>query len=713
METIRILKTEQTADNGGCLPVSVWDKAHWHSGFRVKGAPDSGAEPDTSFAMIHDNLSLYIAVRAAEPQTASVPAHDRETIERRDTGSRKMFDWVTSLDHIELLINTDLQDEWTSCLAFNRNGALAGLLGSAEHHVFDYDFGARVVAAADDRGWSAQLVVPLASLRLSPRSGTWQLNVVRIRVVRDETGNVARTISSFAPLPETAYYSLQPWSSRCLGVAEAENLDLDKFLWDVRTLGSAVVSGKDGDWTLRQKVRIGNLSGRNRRVEALCSVESECGSRTWQAARDVEPGEELEETVEIPLPSRDFGRLTIALTDTDPSELVFSRMCLPEREELSWKEHWLKQGDGSGGWTCREAKFQLMPRFRGAVVGAYGLAELDNGEIIFMGSSSMKDEHFVSVTAFSKDHGATWSDYEPVEGCRARPMMLTYLGGGELTFTSEAVNPDDPDISALRFFSHDYGRTWPEIIPVQPATAGKYFYDEGNMLVDRDGSGTATGIAGVGYTGFEDDIYMFGASIPAFRWSRDGGRTWDEAVFPPAWNWEDSFLGRTYKRGVSEGSVVRAANGWIVAALRTDCPGRYLDVTGGDNLEGTAISISRDEGKTWSPLHALFDGGRMHGNLLRLANDDLLLTVIRRIDVRGGQFASYRRGCDACISRDNGLTWDLDRMYILDDFPFMGTTWATPVSCGHLYSIQLSDGSLLTTYSHYHSGRPALIHWQP
>jgi len=35
--------------------------------------------------------------------------------------------------------------------------------------------------------------------------------------------------------------------------------------------------------------------------------------------------------------------------------------------------------------------------------------------------------------------------------------------------------------------------------------------------------------------------------------------------------------------------------------------------------------------------------------------------------VKGGRSVSYRKGCEAIISHDNGLTWDLSRKYILDE----------------------------------------------
>lgn len=99
-----------------------------------------------------------------------------------------------------------------------------------------------------------------------------------------------------------------------------------------------------------------------------------------------------------------------------------------------------------------------------------------------------------------------------------------------------------------------------------------------------------------------------------------------------------------------EGGLVRAANGWIVAALRMDIEPRYFDHPQcHDNLMGTAVSVSKDDGKTWSPIQKIFEAGRMHANLLRLPNGDLVMTVIKREDIRGGNLASYRRGCEAVV----------------------------------------------------------------
>jgi hypothetical protein len=198
-----------------------------------------------------------------------------------------------------------------------------------------------------------------------------------------------------------------------------------------------------------------------------------------------------------------------------------------------------------------------------------------------------------------------------------------------------------------------------------------------------------------------------------FRWSIDGGRTWAGEVHPPQWKFTQTYAGKQFLRGASEGAVVRAANGNLVAALRGDMPARYLDRPNDDSLEGTAISISTDDGKTWSEMDILFDAGRHHANLLRMPNGDLVLTMIVRDDVRNRELASHNRGCDALVSHDNGLTWNLDRRYVLDAWPFYDPNKWYNGECGHLASALLDDGHVLTAYGHYLKKSAVLIKWKP
>jgi len=374
-------------------------------------------------------------------------------------------------------------------------------------------------------------------------------------------------------------------------------------------------------------------------------------------------------------------------------------------QTLSWRPHAMRQGDGAGGWACIEAALRFLPRYQEQRVCPFGLAQMDNGELALVGSWPFASGDERTVITFSSDAGATWREFEEVGASHDRPMMLAYLGSGDLTF----VTGDGKQ----RMLSHDYGRTW-ESIPNQPLSNGQVFCCEGNPMVDRDGNGAATRIAETGqaypYTGWPEEPLK-----EYVRWSEDGGRSWIGESMPQEWRWTVAWQGKTHVRSGGEGALVRAANGWLVAALRTDMHPRYFDLPNRDDtLEGVGVSLSRDEGVTWTPLEerVLYDAGRHHPNLVRLPNGDLVMTIIVRADVQDGRLASYRRGCEAILSHDNGLTWDVDRKYILDEWEFYDDVKWFNGECGHLYSVLLDDGCLLTAYGHYRVGG-VLIRWKP
>lgn len=378
-------------------------------------------------------------------------------------------------------------------------------------------------------------------------------------------------------------------------------------------------------------------------------------------------------------------------------------------EGRGWKPHPLKQGDGRGGWVVHPAEYQLLHPRTGRSICPFGVAQMDNGEIILLGAwhdggewREGRAEH--PAIAFSQDGGGSWTEFETLgEEVWGRPMMLAYLGNGELSFLS----------SSGRYFSRDYGRTWPERVPVSPAANGSFWACEGNPLVDRDERGRAVRLAELGCNFGGKGWDPREPTCEFLRWSGDGGRTWADETMPPAWRWQVEYQGKTYTRSVSEGSLVRAANGWLVAALRTDMPPRYFDAPHDDSLEGLGVSISRDDGQTWSAVQVLYDAGRHHPHLLLLPDGNIAMTLIVRDDVQEGRLASYRRGCEAIISRDHGLSWEVARTYVLDDFEFCeGAKWYNG-ECGHLYSALLGDGSILTCYGNYLTRGASLIRWRP
>lgn len=364
-----------------------------------------------------------------------------------------------------------------------------------------------------------------------------------------------------------------------------------------------------------------------------------------------------------------------------------------------WKRHLFKQDDGRGGWIVRTAEIQYLHRKTGGSVMPFGVTQMDNGEVIL--AANLEEPGDQPVVAFSPDNGQSWTEFQNIEGATSRPVMLTYLGKGNLMLICQD--------SFKQCFSGDYGRTWPERRPLLLAPNGEPFHVEGNALVDRGSRGVATRIAAIGW-----NFGKLSWPAPQFcflRWSNDGGRTWSNETMPKAWRWEEVYKGKSYTCSVNEGSLVRAANGWLVAALRTGLAPKYLDIDY-DQWCGTGVSVSKDDGITWSPVRVLYDAGRMHAHLLRLRNGNIVMTYILRQDIESGRLASYRRGCEAIISHDNGLNWDLAHRYILDDWEYADGERYTN-ACGHVGSALLNDGSILTCYGNYPSHGACLIRWRP
>ena len=373
----------------------------------------------------------------------------------------------------------------------------------------------------------------------------------------------------------------------------------------------------------------------------------------------------------------------------------------PPAKRTGWLEHRVLQADGRGGWVSRPADTQVLQHPTAEMTMPFGLVRMDNGELALQCSAEGKPTR--PVIAFSRDDGDTWTGFIEIPGASGRPMLLTYHGGGKLSF-----------VAGRRYFSHDYGRTWTDRVEHPPTREGRPFHLEGNAWVDRDQAGQAQAILELGWHYAPGKTHPRDDATVVFRRSIDGGRSWIDELSPPQWKFTMRHAGKSWLRGVSEGAIVRAANGDLVAALRSDMPPSFFDGPHDDGLEGTAISISKDDGKTWSKMNILFYAGRHHANLQRLPNNDLVCTMIVRNDVDGLNRASDRRGCDALISRDNGQTWNTDRRYELDAWRYdREDGYWVDGKCGHIAAVALPDGHVISAYGHYLKGAAVLIKWHP
>ena len=366
-----------------------------------------------------------------------------------------------------------------------------------------------------------------------------------------------------------------------------------------------------------------------------------------------------------------------------------------------WNPHVVRQLNGQAPQIRLDARLQVVTERWNRVVAVPYLAYMAEQDRLLMLVSCDYPHHPMMLQ--SDDRGATWSEPRNVgldASGRVIPGLgvgLTYLGQGNVLFYSN-----------VRWFSRDYGKTWGDPIAIAPVAEGRPWNIWDPPLVDRDGqTGKLIRILETGYTG-STTAHQQGY----LRSSRDGGRTWSEAAKIPQWE------------AVSEVALIRAGNGDLVAACRTDIPARMVGESL-DHYEGLGISISQDDGSTWSPVKKLFDWGRHHPSLLRLPDNDLVMTYV----VRKGYVATAdgfpQFGVEAVVSHDHGKTWDLDHRYILHHWVGhrKGPTDWWPSSQA-TSTVLLPDGSILTAFgTGYRCKEDArgmsaprdvgLVHWRP
>jgi hypothetical protein len=287
-----------------------------------------------------------------------------------------------------------------------------------------------------------------------------------------------------------------------------------------------------------------------------------------------------------------------------------------------------------------------------------------------------------SALISSDDHGQTWSPRRWLSvDAAGRPsgvgLGLTHLGGGRLLAFPE-------DLKTL-WSSSDSGLTWKGSAGTESGPE-RYAWDP--LLVVRDAKGqlervaqgcwTPTGVA----WGSPDAPY----SQAYFRTSSDEGRNWSEAIKVPQW------------LGVNEVHLIIAGNGDWVAACRTDYSARFARL-GFDHYGGLAVSISKDQGRTWSDLKRLYEWGRHHPSLVLLPSKELLMTYVVRLGYPNNALGFPQFGVEAMISSDHGQTWDFDHRYILatwagnlkDERSWFGSVQSTS-------TVWLPDGTLLTAF---------------
>ncbi|MEI2723480.1 MAG: sialidase family protein [Verrucomicrobiota bacterium] len=349
-----------------------------------------------------------------------------------------------------------------------------------------------------------------------------------------------------------------------------------------------------------------------------------------------------------------------------------------------WVDYTIQRMNGAAERTSLPAHFQL-------VTATWGHENAQMPNLVYMPEKKrllMTIEYgpppVRTVVIYSDDLGATWSERRWLHtDAQGKPDVgvtagLTHLGNGFLTTSPE---------SGTRYFSHDYGLTWTETAPVPKGANGRELYHWDPLLVDRDKAGKIMRLAEARWneTGALRDDPRSKYSQAYLWFSTDLGKSWGRETSVPAWY------------GVNEVALVRAKNGDIVAACRTDNPVRFKGEL--DLYSGMGVSISRDNGATWSDLNRLYEYGRHHPSLVVLPNGDLVMPYVVRVGYPDTKDGFPRFGIEAMISHDHGQTWDLDHKYLL-------AYWTGKVTGRNSWwglsqttsTVRLPDGTLLTAF---------------
>ena len=305
------------------------------------------------------------------------------------------------------------------------------------------------------------------------------------------------------------------------------------------------------------------------------------------------------------------------------------------------------------------------------------------------------------------DHGETWSEPEsilpdgPSDKRHWVGESLTYLGRGRL-LTSATVCSTGPE-GTCRLFSQDYGSTWSNPAPSPRASSGSEWNPWDPCLVDTD---PATGdVIRLAETGYTSRTREGGKSQAFIRFSFDSGLTWSDEIAPPSWS------------GASEVALRRGGDGTVVAACRLNPPKEYWNAI--DHYAGLGVSLSRDDGHTWTEMQVLYEWGRHHPSMVLLPNGDIVMTYVVRKGYPDTDDGLPQFGIEAVTSRDNGETWDMEHRYILakwkgntkGESPELENTFRAKwprwwAGCQATSTVLLPDGSILTAFGTGYRSRP-------
>jgi len=351
------------------------------------------------------------------------------------------------------------------------------------------------------------------------------------------------------------------------------------------------------------------------------------------------------------------------------------------------------------------------------------IAKLPDGEllVVFFNMNSQKDQYAawnskVQLTCEdifmcrSSDGGKTWSQRQELD-LLGREPYFTILSDGTILITVHVLPQDvdnewAPATQTLVHRSTDGGRTWKstrfEIEKIPGWERGMHSCSTRNVLELADGS-LAIGVSGSKY-------------ISCFYRSDDKGATWQLAETNRFEHYESIVDKASHIRLIwGESYLSQAPNGDLLAINRVD-PSDVPAIAGQQEADGSwdhhdrmVLYRSTDNGNSWSFSELGSTYGEMYPAIIKLQDGRLLLTfTVRDLHPPLGVRAVLGE------QTPDGFKFDFQNDRIMID---VKTPEAFPSGGGFGRTVQLDDGTLVTSYSYNKQGDPGTgpipSHWAP
>jgi hypothetical protein len=279
---------------------SAWQNVDWHEGFTVLGSNEK-ASPDTRFALLADQKTIYFAAYLSEPMLDQVKAR----CTRND--DENLF----TDDCVEIFLSPGKQRQKFYQLIVNSLGAVTDIEYEQAGVVSRIGWGChpRVATSKQEDAWVLEMAIPLAELDIDfDEPLAWAFNITRERRAGSE-----KQLSSFVKLTGSF---LQPAEFATLQLTD---VTLNNLNWDMSYPNDCVVRQIDGQLQMSCQVTLKNKTGSVWPIE-LASTLTHGGTQQATSGKklvDILDAGQVQ-TYQLQIPMEQSGSHKLYLKIVDP-----------------------------------------------------------------------------------------------------------------------------------------------------------------------------------------------------------------------------------------------------------------------------------------------------------------------------------------------------------------------------------------------------------